>query len=369
MDTRPSYFARRKMQKQLKLKPTKVKLKKSIKMTKKNKSKPSLLGAISGLFTVFLVLILIVAGVWLGVSQIFETKNSITTETIFKVHSGDNLSKISERLEQEKLISNQDIYKLLVSWQDNDTRLKAGEYKIPPNASMSEIMNIFVDGQSIQRKITFAEGLTTLQIITKLNAAALMTSSVNEKIAEGSLMPETYLFETDVDRNKIIKQMQTAQQKFLENLWESRAPDLPLKSIEEAVILASIVEKETGLAAERPEVAAVFINRLNQKMRLQSDPTIIYGITKGAYKLDRPLRKSEIRAKTEYNTYVIYGLPPTPIANPGKASILAVLNPAKVDYLFFVADGTGGHAFAKTYKEHQKNVKKWRAIEKQIKNN
>ncbi|NRA87666.1 MAG: endolytic transglycosylase MltG, partial [Rhizobiales bacterium] len=354
IDSRPSYLARRKIQKQLKIKTVKEKRKKPVKEKSKSKSSASIWGALSSLITLCLIVVLVIVGSWVGVTQLFEASNDVELETTFQVRPGDDLTHISERLENQKLILNQDIYRYLVAWEGNDTRLKAGNYKIPANSSMRDIMNIFVEGQSIQHKLTFAEGLTTAQILNKLKNAPLLTGEIKLTPAEGSLLPETYLYESGLNRNNLIKQMQEAQKKFLANLWGKHATDLPLSSIEEVVILASIVEKETGLAKERPEVAAVFINRLKKKMRLQSDPTIIYGITKGQYKLDRSLRKSEIKAKTAYNTYQIKGLPPTPISNPGKASILAVLNPAKVDYIFFVADGTGGHVFAKTYKQHQK---------------
>lgn len=367
-DERPGYFARRKMQRQLKLTIKKQKKQKPLREQRKvEKPKSSVWGALSSLITMMVIIVLLVAGGWLATVQLFEVKNDTNVETLFKVQSGDNLNVIAQRLEQQELISSQDLYRLLVSYEGNDTRLKAGEYKIPPNATMRDIMNIFVGGQSIQHKLTFAEGLTTGQIMDKIKIAPLLTGQVAETPVEGSLMPETYLFESGTARAEIIAQMQAAQKKFLTNLWETRDKDLPLANIEEVVILASIVEKETGVASERPEVAAVFVNRIKKKMKLQSDPTIIYGITLGKYKLDRQLKKSEIKAKTPYNTYVIERLPPTPIANPGRASILAVLNPAKVDYLYFVADGTGGHVFANNYKAHQKNVKALRARQKAAK--
>ncbi|MBL1240849.1 MAG: endolytic transglycosylase MltG [OCS116 cluster bacterium] len=356
------------MQRQLKLTIKKQKKQKPLREQRKvEKPKSSVWGALSSLITMMVIIVLLVAGGWLATVQLFEVKNDTNVETLFKVQSGDNLNVIAQRLEQQELISSQDLYRLLVSYEGNDTRLKAGEYKIPPNATMRDIMNIFVGGQSIQHKLTFAEGLTTGQIMDKIKIAPLLTGQVAETPVEGSLMPETYLFESGTARAEIIAQMQAAQKKFLTNLWETRDKDLPLENMEEVVILASIVEKETGVASERPEVAAVFVNRIKKKMKLQSDPTIIYGITLGKYKLDRQLKKSEIKAKTPYNTYVIERLPPTPIANPGRASILAVLNPAKVDYLYFVADGTGGHVFANNYKAHQKNVKALRARQKAAK--
>src|SRR5690606_18966200 len=180
---------------------------------------------------------------------------------------------------------------------------------------------------------------------------------------EGSVLPETYQIERGDDRAAVLKRMMDAQEALLAQLWAKRHPGLPFDTPEEAVTLASIVEKETGVAAERPRVAAVFVNRLRRGMRLESDPTIIYGLTRGR-PLGRGIRASELAAATPYNTYLIDGLPPTPIANPGRASLAAVLDPPKTDELFFVADGTGGHVFAKTYEEHLRNVAKWRALEK-----
>ena len=364
-EERPGFFARRRMKRQLKLSMRRQKQQKSLRGRRKGeKSKSSVWGAMSSLITMLLIVVLLIAGLWLATIQLFDVKNDVNVETLFKVEPGDNLNVIANRLEQQELVSSQDLYRLMVSYENNDRRLKAGEYKIPPNATMRDIMNIFVGGQSIQHKLTFAEGLTISQIIDKIKVAPLLKGQISIEPAEGSLMPETYLFESGMSRDAFIIQMQQAQTKFLANLWETRAKDLPLENMEEVVILASIVEKETGVASERPEVAAVFINRLNKKMRLQSDPTIIYGITLGKYKLDHGIRESEKNRKTGYNTYNIDRLPPTPIANPGRASILAVLNPAKVDYLYFVADGTGGHAFTNNYKAHQKNVRDLRAREK-----
>ena len=195
----------------------------------------------------------------------------------------------------------------------------------------------------------------------RLKANEVLVGEIKNPPAEGELLPDTYLFNRGGTRQSIIDQMNTAQKKFIEKLWPTRAEGLPLKTPEEALILASIVEKETGQADERAHVAAVFVNRLRRGMRLQSDPTIIYGITRGQGKLDRPIRRSDIRQKTDYNTYQIDGLPPTPIANPGRASIEAVLNPVETEHLYFVADGTGGHVFARTLAEHNANVRKWRS--------
>jgi UPF0755 protein len=214
--------------------------------------------------------------------------------------------------------------------------------------------------------VTLAEGLTSEQIVQKLLAHPELHGDINDVPPEGSLLPDTYKFGSHDKRQDIIERMQAAQAKFLAKVWESRDPDLPISTPEEAVILASIVEKETSRADERPRIARVFENRLKKKMRLQSDPTIIYGLVGGKGALDHPITQEELDRDTGYNTYKINGLPPTPIGNPGRASIEAVLKPAKTSDLYFVADGTGGHAFAASLEEHNKNVAKWRAIEREI---
>jgi UPF0755 protein len=225
-------------------------------------------------------------------------------------------------------------------------------------------MNILVDGKSIVYKLTLAEGLTSAMIVDLVRQHPTLMGDVTDVPPEGSLLPETYIFNRGESRATLIKRMQDDHNRVLDELWAQRASNLPIATKEEAVILASIVEKETGVAEERPRVAAVFVNRLRKGIKLQSDPTIIYGLTKGV-PLGRGIRQSELDKATPYNTYVIVGLPPTPIANPGKASLAAVMNPAQTEDLFFVADGTGGHIFAATLAEHEKNVKNWRQIEKQ----
>jgi UPF0755 protein len=221
-----------------------------------------------------------------------------------------------------------------------------------------------VRGKSILHKLTAPEGKTTKQILALVAAHEVLVGDITMAPAEGALLPETYSFTRGETRDELIADMMRARDAVLDELWEKRANDLPIMTKDEAIILASIVEKETGVASERPLIAAVFVNRLRRGMRLQSDPTIIYGLT-GGEPLGRGLRKSELERETPYNTYLISGLPPTPIANPGRASIEAVLDPAESDYLFFVADGTGGHVFAATLEEHNRNVVKWRQIERQ----
>ena len=225
-------------------------------------------------------------------------------------------------------------------------------------------MDIFVQGKSIVHKLTVAEGLTSAVVLDLVRRDQVLVGDLTVQAAEGSLLPETYLFQRGTTRNELVLRMQRDHSRVIDELWEKRQPGLPFTTKEKAITLASIVEKETGLAAERPHVAAIFINRLRKGMRLQSDPTIVYGLTKGV-PLGHGIRQSELEKATPYNTYVVVGLPPTPIANPGRASIEAVLNPMASEDLYFVANGTGGHSFASTVAAHEANVQKWREIERQ----
>jgi len=248
---------------------------------------------------------------------------------------------------------------------DVKSRLRAGEYQIPAHASMRDVMGILVQGKALLYKVTIPEGLTSQQIVERLKADAVLTGDISEVPQEGTLLPETYSFPRGTTRQQIVDQMRRHQEQVLDELWDQRAPNLPFTSREEAMTMASIVEKETGRPEERRLVASVFVNRLRKGMRLQSDPTIIYGITGGNGSLERPILQSDIDKATPYNTYQVAGLPPTPIANPGRASIEATLNPAETDYLYFVADGTGGHVFSSNLAEHTRNVAHWREVERQ----
>ena len=248
------------------------------------------------------------------------------------------------------------------------SELKPGEYLFQKNASLRDVIGTMVEGKVVQHAVTIPEGLTSEQIVARLSDNDIFSGSVREMPREGTLLPETYKFPRGTTRDQVIARMQQAQKRVLAEIWERRSPDLPIKTPEQLVTLASIVEKETGKPDERSRVAAVFVNRLRQKIKLQSDPTIIYGLVGGKGTLGRPIKRSEIQQPSPYNTYVIDGLPPGPIANPGRASLEAAANPARTRDLFFVADGTGGHAFSDTYDQHQKNVAKLRAMEKQIQN-
>jgi len=246
--------------------------------------------------------------------------------------------------------------------------LKPGEYSFQKGASLHDVIATIVEGKVVQHAITIPEGLTSEQIVQRLSDNDLFTGSVREIPREGTLLPETYKFPRGTTRDQVIQRMQQAQKHAVAEIWERRSPDLPIKTPEQLVTLASIVEKETGKPDERSRVAAVFVNRLKQKIKLQSDPTIIYGLVGGKGTLGRPIKRSEITQPSPYNTYVIDGLPPGPISNPGRASLEAAANPARTRDLYFVADGTGGHAFTETYDQHQKNVAKLRAMEKQVQN-
>ncbi|WP_454618694.1 endolytic transglycosylase MltG [Bradyrhizobium cenepequi] len=246
--------------------------------------------------------------------------------------------------------------------------LKPGEYSFQKSASLRDVIGTIVEGKVVQHAVTIPEGLTSEQIVARLSDNDIFTGSVREIPREGTLLPETYKFPRGTTREQVIQRMQQTQKRVLAEIWERRNPDIPVKTPEQLVTLASIVEKETGKADERSRVSAVFVNRLRQKIKLQSDPTIIYGLVGGKGTLGRPIKRSEIAQPSPYNTYVIDGLPPGPIANPGRASLEAAANPARTRDLFFVADGSGGHAFTETYDQHQKNVAKLRSMEKQIQN-
>jgi UPF0755 protein len=282
-------------------------------------------------------------------------------ETVVLISSGVGLQGIAQTLASVHVLYRPEFFQFGVRLRRTTEKLKAGEYAIPSRASMLDIMDILIAGKSIQHKITAAEGLTSDMIYRLVVSDPDLMGNTGPEPAEGTLLPETYLFTRGTTRAEILERMRAAQQKYLDAMWAEHAPNLPVKTPEQAVILASIVEKETGIASERRHIAGVFEKRLSLGMKLQSDPTIIYGITKG-YPLGRRIRESEIAAATPYNTYVVPALPAGPICNPGKDAIAAVLNPDVTNDLYFVANGTGGHSFAATQAEQDKNVAVWRKI-------
>ena len=285
------------------------------------------------------------------------------SETIVLIPPGTRAHDVAQMLEDKGAVPNVWLFEFGLRARKLAGKIKAGEYALPARASMGAIAAILVEGKSIQHKLTAAEGLTSEMIWKMVQNHSALSGDAGPVPEEGTLLPETYLFTRGQSRSGLLGQMRRAQERFLAARWPDRAEGLPYSTMREAIILASIVEKETALPEERPHIASVFVNRLKVGMRLQSDPTIIYGITKG-YPLGRGIRQSEIEGATPYNTYVIAGLPPGPIANPGKDSLAAVMNPLQTADLYFVANGKGGHVFAATMNEHIRNVAAWRNVER-----
>jgi len=312
-----------------------------------------------------LAIVLFGTGLYLG-KQSFDAPGPLKADKTVLIAKGAGLNSITDILERNRVIDQPLLFKMGVRAYKAQKNLKAGEYAFSKAMSMHEVMETLTSGKSILYAFTAPEGLTSVQIFARLANNKVLTGDMPALPPEGAMLPETYSFQRGDSREKVVKQMLSDQKKALAEIWAKRAPNLPISTPEELVTLASIVEKETGVASERPLVASIFINRLNKGMKLQSDPTIIYGIFGGEGKpKGRPIYRSDIDKPTPYNTYTIPALPPGPIANPGKAAMEAVAHPAKSEFLFFVADGTGGHVFAKTLQEHEANVVKWRQIEKQ----
>ncbi|PAP94080.1 endolytic transglycosylase MltG [Mesorhizobium wenxiniae] len=321
-------------------------------------------------FVISLVMLLILAAgfaLYFGKQEFNEPGPSAHADT-FLVKPNTGVQEIAEQLERRGLISDARIFRLGVRAFGNDSALKAGEYEIKPQASMRDIMELLKSGKSVMYSLTVPEGLTVEQALQRIAEQAALDGDMPATIPpEGSLATDTLRFTRGATRQQMVDKLLADQKKLVEEVWQRRAPDLPLASVDDFVTLASIVEKETGKGDERSRVAAVFLNRLAKGMRLQSDPTIIYGLFGGKGKpADRPIYQSDIKKPTPYNTYLINGLPPTPIANPGRAALEAVANPSKTDDLYFVADGTGGHVFAATLAEHNENVARYRALQKKL---
>ena len=376
----------------------------------------------SNALSLFIVILIIGVGMIAWGKREFSQPGPLTQAVCLKVDKGSNFSRVSSRLSKLDAITYPSIFRVGIEYSEKSHLLKAGSFLIPEAASMRDILDIVTRGgastcgteilyrvgvltavlqvreldpatqeysistefkpaevegvmpdiylakrneDDTRYRIAIAEGVTSWQIVESLKLADFLSGDMSDVPAEGSLAPDSYEVRPGAKRADLINAMQLSQAAVLKSAWDARADNLPYDTPEEALIMASIVEKETGVASERRQVASVFVNRLNKSMRLQTDPTVIYGITKGQGALGRGLRQSELRRETPFNTYVIDGLPPSPIANPGRQAIEAALNPDQTEFLFFVADGTGGHAFAKTLQEHNANVAKWREIEAQ----
>ena len=378
--------------------------------------------AASNLISLLVVLMLLFGGLGLTAKSFYTSAGPLETPICVRIPSGSSFRTISEDLEKKGALHSAWFFRVGVRYQEKETKLKAGSFLIPINASMQDISNIvtkggantcgteivysvgivsttirvrelnpktsqleekyvfksndqkpkafnsFVNDKSTRHRIVVAEGATSWRIVQALNEISYLAGDIKETPREGSLAPDSYEFGQKDSRLTILKRMEVKQDNVLQEAWQSKMDGLPLATPEEALILASIIEKETGLKSERRVIASVFINRLKKGMPLQTDPTVIYGITKGREILGRGLRQSELRKDTPWNTYLRGGLPPTAIANPGAESIFAALNPDDTEFIFFVADGTGGHAFSTNLIDHNKNVAKWREFEKNNKN-
>ena len=374
----------------------------------------------SNALTLAIVALVVAAGLLAWWREAFTAPGPLVEAACVRVDRGASFGAVSRMLENDGVIRNAMVLRVQADYAGRDNLLKFGSYLVEPGASMAEVLDVLTAGgqstcgrevnfrigvtasdvvlreldpattryvevakfdpgveaapqayvdavasSDLRYRVTVAEGVTSWQVVESLKRADFLTGEVAEVPPEGSLAPDSYEVDKGGDRAALVAEMQARQARVLAELWAARSPDVPYATPEEALIMASIVEKETGLPEERRQVASVFVNRLGRGMRLQTDPTVIYGVTNGRGVLGRGLRQSELRRATPYNTYVIDGLPPGPIANPGRAAIEAALNPDATPFLFFVADGTGGHAFARTLAEHNENVARWRAIEAQ----
>ncbi len=332
-----------------------------------------LLRLISGLLTFAFLGMSLAAILALLMRVNFAQPGPLTHSTVSVIPRGEGVQEIAARLEREGIVSDRRLFVAQYLAQSFSTyftgakpiQLQAGEFEFRKQASLAEVLDTLAQGKAVLYRLTIPEGLTSQQVVARLKADDNLTGDITEIPPEGSLLPDTYRFSRGMARSDILERMQADQRRFIAAIWDKRQPGLPFQSIEQALVLASIVEKETGRADERERVAAVFVNRMRRGMRLQSDPTIIYGIVGGQGSLGRPLTRADIDTRTAYNTYQIDGLPPTPIANAGRAAIQAVLNPAKTQDLYFVADGTGGHTFSSNLRDHNSAVQVWRKVERE----
>jgi peptidoglycan lytic transglycosylase G len=316
-----------------------------------------------------LLLVAIVVGVGFALAkQRFEAPGPLAQDKIVNIPKAHGIREIADLLQREGVIDQPLVFVgVALVLKARGEELKFGEYQFARQATLRDVVDIIVEGKVVQHLLTIPEGLTSEQIVQRLLEVEALSGNIKEIPREGTLLPEGYRFTRGMPREQLIQRMQEAQRRVLREIWDRRMQDLPVRTPEQLAVLASIIEKETGRPEERTRVASVFVNRLKHRMKLQSDPTIVYGLVGGRGTLGRPITRGDIEQPTPYNTYVIDGLPPGPIANPGRASLDAAANPARTKELFFVADGTGGHAFAENYDAHQRNVARLRVIEKEQK--
>jgi UPF0755 protein len=327
----------------------------------KRRRKGGLLAKISGLFTLAVVLGCAGGGLVYYITGQLNTQGPSLTDKIVMIPRNSSADDIIDQLARENIISHAGVMSAYI--MAKRPKFRAGEYLFKKQSSMAEVLDTLINGKPITHKVTIPEGLTSEQIAERLIENEVLTGDIVETPREGTLLPDTYTFERGFTREQMLKSMRLTQEKLVKDIWARRSPDVPIRSMLELVTLASIVEKETGKSDERSRVAGVFVNRLNRDMRLQTDPTVVYGIVGGKGSLGRGLTRTELDTPTPFNTYLIKGLPPGPISNPGKAALEAAANPMKTRDIFFVADGKGGHTFAETNDQHNKNVVRWRQIE------
>ena len=320
-----------------------------------------------GVFIYFLLAFLVVSligGSVLTTYTQFVAEGPLETSTETLIEKGKSLRKIAKQLYREGIITSPSIFEIGVRASGQADKIKAGEYSIPRHASPKMVMNILTSGNTYIRRLVVPEGLTSEQVVALMDNAKGLVGDVMQLPKEGTLLPDTYHYSYGDTKEGMIERMQNAMDRTVEELWAARDPKITLKTPKEAVVMASIIEKETSRNSERAHIASVFYNRMKQGIRLQSDPTVIYAVTDGHVDKMKRVTYKDLKVQNPYNTYVIYGLPRGPISNPGRASIEAALHPMNTKDVYFVADGTGGHVFSPTYKEHQKNVENWRQISK-----
>lgn len=316
------------------------------------------------LFFVALFVTLMGGALWLG-NQLLSAPGPLATTKNIVIPRGAGPQTMAKVLKEEGVIDHQRLFRIAVMIDPTPRPIKAGEYEIPAHISMLGLLDLLQSGKQVQRRLTVVEGMTTAEVIDLVKSTPALAGEVTLDLKEGDLLPETYFYSRDDTRDGLLMRMKEAMDKTLDEAWRKRAAGLPLASRQQALTLASIVEKETAIPAERPKVAAVYINRLRRRMKLESDPTTIYGITQGKVPFNRELTRADLASNSPYNTYVVTGLPPGPICNPGRASILAATNPARDRALWFVADGQGGHTFSTSLAEHNRNVERWRQIQRE----
>jgi len=320
--------------------------------------------ALKALVILALIGIFAIGGSFFYVKDKAERPGPHDVATRVVVEPGSSIKTISASLETLGIITNSLQFRLWARLTEQHTKLRAGEFDIPAQASIADVLNVLERGETVVRKLTLAEGLTVTEMLIIIQDAEGLIGEVTNIPDDGMMLPETYFYSWGDHREDLVTRMVRGMEDLVRMQWLARADDFILETPEQMLTLASIVEKETGLANERPKVAAVFLNRLKKGMRLQSDPTVVFALTNGSGALGRALSRADLKTDSPYNTYQVKGLPPGPIANPGRDSVLAVMNPADTDAVYFVADGSGGHVFAKTLKQHNRNVAKWRKFKR-----